>query len=75
MHVIQDTGYQSLVAHGDFLLDHFRPALVRPILPYGNLMYKAYYQFKREELSSESIQLGYLFSPPASTSAPSIPVL
>lgn len=51
VHVIQDTRYRSLVAHEDFLLDHFWPIRVGPILPHGDLMYHAYYQYKTGELA------------------------
>lgn len=46
VHVIQDTGYRPLIARGYFSLNHLWPNLLGPILPCGDLMYHAYYQYK-----------------------------
>lgn len=43
VHIVQDTLNQPLVACGDFLLDHFWPTSVGPMLSHGDLLYRAYY--------------------------------
>lgn len=45
------------------------------MLPRGDLMYRAYYQYKTRELAPKSVQSSYSLPLPTSTSTPSIPML
>lgn len=45
------------------------------MLPHGDIMYHAYYQYKMGESAPTSVQPSILLPPPASTSPPSILIL